>query len=175
MKFSLKVIILLFLVNVLFSSCLYALDKAIVVSVIDGDTLKVIYKNNEERFKLAGIDTPDTTVNSKVRDNAEKYEKDINDILIMGKRAVDYAKNLVKPNDKISIEFDVQFLDRDGKYLGYVYLEDGRMLNEELIKAGFASPSSSRLNVKYKRKFLKAFTDARKNKRGLWSPVENNN
>jgi len=172
MKRIFESVLFVFILNVIFSSGLFALDKAIVESVTDGDILKVIYKNNEERFRLAGIDTPETKMTDAVRANAEKYEKTVSDILLMGKRAMEYTKSLVKPNDKISIEFDVQFLDKDGKYLGYVYLEDGRMLNEELVREGFASPSSSRLNVKYKKRFLQAFTEARKNKKGLWSPAE---
>ncbi|GJQ49400.1 MAG: thermonuclease family protein [Candidatus Kuenenia stuttgartiensis] len=172
MKLSPKVIVLFFLFNVVFLPHLFARDKAIVLSVIDSDTLRVRYKSNEERFKLVGITTPDTKLNSAVLDNAEKYEKDVNDILLIGKRTLEFTKSLVKPNDKVSIEFDIQFLDKDGRYLGYVYLEDGRMLNEEIIKAGFASPSAERLNVKYKKKFQKAFADARENRKGLWNPAE---
>lgn|GEM_PF-419087 len=172
MKLSPKVIVLFFLFNVVFLPHLFARDKAIVLSVIDSDTLRVRYKSNEERFKLVGITTPDTKLNSAVLDNAEKYEKDVNDILLIGKRTLEFTKSLVKPKDKVSIEFDIQFLDKDGRYLGYVYLEDGRMLNEEIIKAGFASPSAERLNVKYKKKFQKAFADARENRKGLWNPAE---
>ena len=39
------------------------------------------------------------------------------------------------------------------------------MLNEEIAKAGYA-------NVKYQDMFLRAYQEARKNKRGLWGAKE---
>ncbi len=52
--------------------------------------------------------------------------------------------------------------------LGYVYLSNGKMLNEEVIKAGYANVLTISPNFKYKDKFLKALKEARKRKRGLW-------
>ncbi len=40
-------------------------------------------------------------------------------------------------------------------------LSNGKMLNEEIVKAGYA-------NVKYKDRFLKAYKYARERGRGLW-------
>ncbi len=51
--------------------------------------------------------------------------------------------------------------DRYDRLLGYVYLSNGKMLNEEIVKAGYA-------NVKYQDRFLKAYQEARERKRGLW-------
>jgi micrococcal nuclease len=58
----------------------------------------------------------------------------------MGKEATEYAKSVTKPGDIMKIEFDVQKRDQYKRILGYVYLSDGRMLNEEIIRAGYASP-----------------------------------
>jgi micrococcal nuclease len=49
-----------------------------------------------------------------------------------------------------------------------VYLSDGKMLNEEIVKAGYANLMTIPPNVKYQEKFLKAYREARENKRGLW-------
>ena len=38
------------------------------------------------------------------------------------------------------IKFDIRPRDQYGRLLGYVYLSSGKMLNEEIIKAGYASP-----------------------------------
>jgi len=56
----------------------------------------------------------------------------------MGKEAAEYAKSLIKPGDIMKIEFDVQKRDQYKRPLTYVYLNDGRMLNEEIIRAGYA-------------------------------------
>jgi micrococcal nuclease len=86
----------------------------------------------------------------------------------MGKRATEYVESLVKPGGLITIEFDVQERDRYKRLLGYVYLSNGNMLNEEIVKAGYASVMTIPPNVKYKDRFLIAYQEARKDKRGLW-------
>jgi len=78
------------------------------------------------------------------------------------------TKSLVKKGDKVKIEFDVQKRDKYGRLLGYVYLPGGRMLNEEIVKAGYVSLLTYPPNVKYQERFLKAYREARENKRGLW-------
>ena len=68
----------------------------------------------------------------------------------------------------IAIEHDVQERDRYGRILGYVYLSNGKMLNEEIVKAGYAMIMTMPPNVKYKDRFLRAYKQARERKRGLW-------
>jgi micrococcal nuclease len=75
---------------------------------------------------------------------------------------------LVKAGDKILIEFDIEKRDQYRRLLGYVYLSGGRMLNEEILKAGYANLLTHPPNVKYQERFLKAYREARENKRGLW-------
>lgn len=79
-----------------------------------------------------------------------------------------YVKTLVKHGDTVKIGFDVQKRDRYGRLLGHVYLSDGKMLNEEIVKAGYANLMTIPPNVKYQERFLKAYREARENKRGLW-------
>ena len=87
----------------------------------------------------------------------------------MGKRATAYVESLVSTGNTITIEFDVQERDRYGRLLGYVYLSNGKMLNEEIIKAGYAKVMTIPPDVKYKDRFLNAFKYAREAKRGLWN------
>jgi micrococcal nuclease len=86
----------------------------------------------------------------------------------MGKRATAYVESIVKLGDLITIELDVQERDRYGRLLCYVYLSNGKMLNEEIIKAGYANVMTIPPDVKYEDRFLKAYQGARKDKRGLW-------
>ncbi len=87
----------------------------------------------------------------------------------MGKKATSYVKSLVKPGDLITIEFDTQQRDRYGRLLSYVYLSNGKMLNEEIVKAGYANVMTIQPNVKYQDRFLKAYQEARERKMGLWA------
>ncbi len=45
-------------------------------------------------------------------------------------------------------------------------LSDGKMLNKEIVKAGYASLMTIPPYVKYQERFLKAYQEARENKRG---------
>jgi micrococcal nuclease len=79
-----------------------------------------------------------------------------------------YMRTIAKEGDKVNIEFDIQKRDKYRRLPGYVYLENGRMLNEEIIKAGYASPMTIPPNVKYQDRFLKAYREAREARRGLF-------
>ena len=146
----------------------YAQQTTTVTRIVDGDTLKVFYLEGEESIRLIGIDTPESRVNKKTKKDAKRSGQDIETIIAMGKRATEYVESLVKPGGLITIEFDVQERDRYKRLLGYVYLSNGKMLNEEIVKAGYASVMTIPPNVKYKDRFLIAYQEARKDKRGLW-------
>ncbi len=167
MKQSLKTLSFVFILAFL-SSSLYAQQTTTVVRVVDGDTLKVRYWGKEESIRLIGIDTPESRVNKKAKRDAKRSGQDIKTITSMGKRATEYVESLVKPGDLITIEFDAQQRDRYSRLLGYVYLSNGKMLNEEIVKAGYANVMTIPPNVKYQDRFLKAYKEARENKRGLW-------
>lgn len=68
-----------------------------------------------------------------------------------------------------SLDLDRRRLDSSGHFLGYVYV-DGRLLNEELIRAGFAQadlyPGD---NQTMHRNFVIAERDANKAGRGMWA------
>ncbi len=87
-----------------------------VMGVSDGDTITVLHKGKGERIRLHGIDCP------------EKRQA-------FGKRAKQFTSNLV-----FAKTVTVQILDRDryGHTVGEVLLADGRSLNRELVRTGFA-------------------------------------
>jgi len=75
---------------------------------------------------------------------------------------------MVENGSVLKIKFDVQLRDRYGRLLAYLYLSDGRMLNEEIVRAGYASVMTIPPNVKYKDRFVKAYRKARESRVGLW-------
>ena len=150
----------------------HAQQTTTVTRIVDGDTLKVFYLEGEESIRLIGIDTPESRVNKKTKKDAKRSGQDIETIIAMGKRATEYVESLVKPGGLITIEFDVQERDRYKRLLGYVYLSNGKMLNEEIVKAGYASVMTIPPNVKYKDRFLIAYQEARERKVGLWGEIK---
>jgi len=48
------------------------------------------------------------------------------------------VKSILQEGDTVSLEFDIQRRDRYGRLLAYIYLSDGRMLNDQIIESGYA-------------------------------------
>ena len=168
-KYLLHVLIISFVfILTLLSPPLNAQQKTTVTRIIDGDIIQALYGGVEKRIRLIGIDAPESRVNRKAKKDANMSEHDLKTIIEMGKKAKAYVDGLVKRGDLITIEFDVQERDKYGRLLGYVYLSNGKMLNEEIIKAGYAMIMTIPPNVKYKDRLLEAYQEAEEDKRGLW-------
>ena len=100
------------------SSSAYAVDfQAKVIHIADGDTITVLNNSNEKiKIRLNGIDCPE---------KAQAY----------GNKAKQFTKDLVH-GERVTIKaYDT---DRYGRTIGDVILEDGRSLNHELVKEGYA-------------------------------------
>ncbi len=116
-----------------------------VVVVSHGDTLTVLHSGKAERIRLSGIDCP------------EKRQP-------FGKRAKQFTARLTYGK-----EVTVKDLGqgRDGRTIADVILPDGRVLNRELVKAGFAwwyrryAPDDGTL--------AQLEQEAKGAKRGLWA------
>jgi micrococcal nuclease len=143
-------------------------NKATVVHVVDGDTLRIEMDGHEEAVRLIGIDTPESKINKKAKKDSIKTNHDVETITAMGKEAASYVRTLVRKGDTVSIEFDVQKRDKYNRLLVYAYLSDGKMLNEEIVKAGYANIMTYPPNVRYQDRFVRAFREARDTKRGLY-------
>ena len=145
-----------------------AYEKAKLLSIVDGDTVKVIYHHREESIRLIGIDTPETRPNKKAIKDSQRGKSDIETITSQGREAKNFVKGLVKSGDLLEIEFDIRTRDKYGRLLAYLYLPSGKMLNEEIVKAGYAQLMTIPPNLKYQERFLMAYREARENHRGLW-------
>lgn len=130
--------------------------EATVARVIDGDTIEL---STGEKVRYIGVDTPET-VDPRTAPQC------------LGKEASNKNKELVE-GKKVTLETDVSDKDKYGRLLRYVYVE-GKMVNETIVREGFAKASSYPPDVKYQDKFREAEQSARNNKWGLWSDICNN-
>jgi micrococcal nuclease len=162
--------------------------EAKVVRVIDGDTLVVAIpkttfndgqatlKNLKYTVRLIGVDTPESKENRRARLQAKEMGTTVRVIVHLGKRAKEFTETLLLEKKKgrkkiyktVYLEFDKEPQDHYGRLLAYVWLPDGRMLNEILICNGFAQPLVVKPNTKYADRFQKCYEKALKEKRGLW-------
>jgi micrococcal nuclease len=123
--------------------------EATVRSVLGGDSLLVMTEGRTERVRLLGITCQDPTPGGvKGRFHREAAVK--------GDRAKAFVEFLLKPGDAILLEFDRQTYDRQGNLLAYVFLGDGSLLNERLIREGLAWPRKQAPNARYDKRFRKA-------------------
>jgi len=143
-------------------------NKATVVQVVDGDTLRIEMDGQEQAVRLIGIDTPESKINKKAKKDSIKTNYDVETITAMGKEAARYVRTLVRKGDTVGLEFDVQKRDKYNRLLVYAYLSDGKMLNEEIVKAGYANIMTYPPNVRYQDRFVRAYREARETKRGLY-------
>lgn len=68
----------------------------------------------------------------------------------------------------VYLEKDRNETDRNGRLLRYVYLTDGRMVNEILVREGLAQVMSAGGDVKYEAELRMAQADAMIQGQGLW-------
>jgi micrococcal nuclease len=142
----------------------YDYNNILVTQVIDGDTIEL---ENRERVRLIGIDTPEAWFSSKLDRDVERTKRNYKTIIKMGRSATRIARGLAE-GKRVRLEFDAEERDTYGRLLAYVYLPDGRMLNAELLKEGYAKVYMFPPNLKYVDKFLELQEQARKNNLGFW-------
>lgn len=163
-----------FMLPLLLTSCLLTAAAnaqnltTVVIRVIDGDTIKVNLQGQTESVRLIGIDTPESRKNAKAMRDSDRSGQDMAAIVSQGKEAAAFTRSRVKKGDSVRIETDVQQRDKYHRILAYVWLSDGTMLNEAIVRAGYAQPATFPPNVRYQERFLEAARDARRNGRGLW-------
>jgi micrococcal nuclease len=68
----------------------------------------------------------------------------------------------------LRLEYDVERLDDYGRTLAYVFLRDGSMVNERLLRSGLAFCLLKLPNVKYETRLLAAQRAAMQAQRGMW-------
>ncbi len=136
--------------------------------VVDGDTIAVQIERDIEKVRLIGIDTPESRRNERAKMQAERTKRDVKTIIQMGKQAKEALKVLLPKGTELRIEYDVQKRDRYGRLLAYVYTKDNTMINDEMLRQGYAQLLTIPPNVRYVERFRKTLTKAQKEQQGLW-------
>lgn len=129
-----------------------------VVSVVDGDTVKLSIDGTTQTIRLIGLDTPETVDPRKP-------------VQCFGKEASNKAKELLTGRSvRLEVDASQGSLDKYGRTLGYIYRDDGLFYNKYMIEQGFAHEYTYNIPYKYQSEFQAAEKSARENQKGLWSP-----
>ncbi|MGQ9800817.1 MAG: thermonuclease family protein [Candidatus Saccharicenans sp.] len=121
-----------------------------VIRVIDGDSLEV---EGVGEVRLIGVDSP------------ELYHP-LKPVQYYAREASEFVRKLLEQS-RVRLEFDQEKYDKYGRTLAYVYLEDGRSLNEEIIKNGYGF-TLLRFPFKHLLRYKQLEARAREAGLGLW-------
>ena len=126
--------------------------EATVYRVADGDTVSVEPDvNGEDSVRLIGVDTPEVG-------ESEPYAEE----------AASFAEGRLQGRH-VRLELGAEERDDFGRVLAYVYLPDGSMFNETLLRKGLAQIATFPPNTHYLSRFEEAQDEARESRRGIWS------
>jgi micrococcal nuclease len=124
-----------------------------VVRVVDGDTIEVSIDGATEDVRYIGVDTPESVT------PGEPVE-------CFGRRASALNQRLVSGRE-LRLRFDRERRDRYGRLLAYVYA-DGRFVNAELVRRGFARTLTIPPNDAHAPLLARLEREAGRAGRGLW-------
>jgi len=132
-----------------------------IVRVIDGDTVEL---ETGETLRYIGIDTPETKHPTKP-------------VQCFGEEAYQANKKLVE-GKTVRIVKDVSEVDKYKRLLRYVYVStqaspSGILVNDYLIRKGFAFASTFPPDVKFSEQFIEAQREARDKNLGMWKKCQN--
>lgn len=130
-----------------------------VVEVYDGDTITVNMAGKIEEVRLIGVDTPET---KDPRKPVQCY----------GPESSTYSYNKLQ-GAKVRLVSDPLSTNRDryNRLLRYVYLQDGTLYNQDLLKTGNARAYTGFPFSKYD-EFVKASSVSRAGAVGLWQSCD---
>ncbi len=125
-------------------------NAAMVVRVNDGDTITVLINGRREKIRLIGIDAPELGQQP------------------WGWRAKRHLEDVLSSSGGITIEYDIEQRDKYGRLLAYVRTADGRLVNTEMLKDGYAVLFTFPPNVRHVEDFKSAQRQARERRLGIW-------
>lgn len=128
-----------------------------VVRVVDGDTVRVMRGGEEIVVRLIGIDTPETVAPDRP-------------VECFGPEASARAKELLD-GQQVWLEYDPVsgMTDKYDRTLAYVWLSPDVMLNELLVREGFAEEYPYSKGAKFEDEMAAAERAAQAEGAGLWS------
>ena len=149
-------------------------NSQILVKAVDGDgvILKNIFNNSEEEIRFLGIDAPEIKPCRKLIQDERETHMAGQLLMMLGRQSFNFLIELIPPGTKLIVKTESKnYLDIYGRTLAYVYMPDGRCVNEIMVAEGYAKP--------YSRFYCRELTNyqilnmkAKKEKKGLYSIVE---
>lgn len=142
--------------------------KALLVRVVDGDTVVLKDKlGTERRYRLAGIDTPESYKNKKALKDIKSCKILDYKYLHLGLSAKDFLKKLIKPNDILTYK-----IIAIGRYRRPIIIIG--TVNNTLVRYGWAEVKDyGNLSKEELNKLYRLEDYAKRHKIGIWGYLKN--
>jgi micrococcal nuclease len=127
---------------------------AVVTRVVDGDTAHVSFSGRDLTIRFIGVDTPETVAPGQPVECYGPESSAFTTRQLTGRR--------------VRLEFDVDRIDPYGRTLAYVWMPDGSMFNQTLVRHGYATVATYPPDTRYVATFETAERRAKAADRGLW-------
>jgi endonuclease YncB( thermonuclease family) len=131
-------------------------QEALVLRVVDGDTITVDLDGERHSVRYIGIDTPET---HHPTDGADWW----------GFEATEANRSFVQAGDTVVLQRDLSETDIYGRLLRYVWVGD-TLVNAELVRMGMARVLFYEPDVLYQSEVKAAEAEAQEARRGLYGP-----
>ncbi|HWR59621.1 MAG TPA: thermonuclease family protein [Thermodesulfovibrionales bacterium] len=151
-----------FIIALLTTVCLFSVERqcfalrsdsltARIVRVHDGDTVSVLIGKKKERVRLIGIDAPE--IGQKP----------------WGAKAMKHLEGLLRDSGlTVTLEFDIDRRDKHGRLLAYLWTGNGKCINLQMLKDGYAALFTFPPNVKHANALREGQRYARDRGLGIW-------
>lgn len=130
-------------------------EQAVVSQVVDGDTLRL---EDGRLVRFIGVNTPEIGRDGKPDE-------------VFAQQAREALLGLLGRNSRISLRYGQERQDRYGRLLAHVYLADGRNLEVQLLREGFAAHIVVPPNDGHADCYQAAERAARSTNKGVWSTL----
>ena len=114
-----------------------------IVKFVDGDgiILEDFVSKKEFEVRLYGIDAPEINYCKKIKKDEIELQVPAALLIKLGYLSFNFLKDQVNLGDVCTlVQEQNNLVDKYGRLLGYLILNDGRVLNEIMIKEGYAKP-----------------------------------
>jgi micrococcal nuclease len=127
---------------------------AVVLGVVDGDTVDVRYRGEEKRVRLLNVNTPETVDPQK-------------DVECLGPEATRYLEEMLPVGTQVRLEFDEELHDRYDRLLAGVFVNDV-LVNAEIARRGLGAAVVYEPNDRFYEQVRLASEEAFEEKVGLY-------
>uniref|UniRef100_UPI004048F66E thermonuclease family protein n=1 Tax=Flavobacterium sp. TaxID=239 RepID=UPI004048F66E len=114
-----------------------------VTRFVDGDgiILEDIITKKEIEVRFLGIDAPEMSYCNKIKKDEKELHLPAALLIKLGYLSLNFLKDQISLGEICTlVQEKNNLVDKYGRQLGYLILSDGRVLNEIMIKEGYAKP-----------------------------------